>query len=196
MHQVPNLLSAARLLLAPLFLWLYLDTIFLLKILGLTIFFVAAITDFFDGFIARKYQIETPLGTFLDPLADKFLTFAGFICLPFIHPGQFPWWAIGLIIFRDVFVTLLRLWANKKNMEMETRYMAKLKTMVQMIFLYVFLVLGLFLGSGHFIGRIVSGFFSTNIPYFLMITVTFITVYSGIEYVMANRRLFSSSPTS
>src|SRR5690625_8013345 len=95
------------------------------------VFTIAALTDAFDGYLARKHKVESKLGGFLDPLADKFLTIAGFICLPFLDPTQFPWWAIILIVLRDIIVTALRLFASSKNLFMETRSPATLKTPIQ-----------------------------------------------------------------
>ncbi|HBQ61175.1 MAG TPA: CDP-diacylglycerol--glycerol-3-phosphate 3-phosphatidyltransferase, partial [Balneolaceae bacterium] len=136
MKHVPNILSSLRIILAPIFLFMYVQDELIWRSLSIAVFATAAVTDFFDGKIARRYNLESKLGIFLDPLADKFLTFAGFLCLPFLDPEQFPWWAVSLIVIRDVGVTLLRLYTNRKNITLETRFTAKAKTMVQMIFLY------------------------------------------------------------
>lgn len=98
MHRIPNILSSIRILLSPVFLVLFFQDEFLWKAIGLAVYIIAAITDYFDGYYARKYKTESDFGVFLDPLADKFLTFSGFFVLPFIDPVQFPWWAIILII--------------------------------------------------------------------------------------------------
>ncbi|NBC02995.1 MAG: CDP-diacylglycerol--glycerol-3-phosphate 3-phosphatidyltransferase, partial [Bacteroidetes bacterium] len=92
------MLSGFRLLLAPIFLYLFIQDQIFWRAISLVIFFIAAATDFIDGYIARRFNAESDFGVFLDPLADKFLTFAGFICLPFLDPSQFPLWAILLIV--------------------------------------------------------------------------------------------------
>ena len=125
---------------APVFLLLYIQDDLWLRGISLAIFAVAALTDFFDGYIARKYRVESKFGIFLDPLADKFLTIAGFVCLPFLSPDQFPWWAIILIVIRDLGITGLRIFADRKNLTMQTRSSAKAKTAIQMIYLYAALL--------------------------------------------------------
>jgi CDP-diacylglycerol---glycerol-3-phosphate 3-phosphatidyltransferase len=179
---------------APIFLFMYLQDELVWRSLSIAVFAVAAVTDIFDGYIARTYDVESPAGVFLDPLADKILTFAGFICLPFIDPVQFPWWAIGFIVARDVVVTLLRVYADHKNIPMETRKSAKMKTLLQMIFLYVALLIGVFLQADIMFSSHVHALMDTFIMGWLMILVVVVTVYTGIEYLYVNRHLFTSKP--
>lgn len=192
MQKVPNILSAFRLLLAPIFLYLFIQDQVFWRALSLFIFFIAAATDFIDGYIARRFNAESDFGVFLDPLADKFLTFAGFVCLPFLDPEQFPVWAVALIVIRDVTVTVLRIYANRKGITMETRKTAKIKTALQMMYLYAALIFGmLMLFRGRF-GEIIQDILQSNVFYFGLILVTIVTLYSGIEYLVVNRSLFSS----
>lgn len=190
MKNLPNILSALRIVLAPVFLYMYLQGGLVWGGLSILVFTIAAITDFFDGHYARKYQIETPLGVFLDPLADKFLTFSAFIVLPFVDPTQFPWWAVIAIIIRDVFMTTLRIYAKRKKILMKTRYTAKTKTTIQLVFLYIALLLGLFQGTGNIVATWAEIILDTGIMFYLMMFVTFITVYSAVEYVFANKNIF------
>ena len=157
-------------------------------ILSIVVFTIAAITDYFDGHYARKHQIETSLGVFLDPLADKILTFSAFVVLPFIDPNQFPWWAIIVIIVRDVFMTVLRIYVNRNHIEMATRSFAKTKTTIQL----VFLLIGVFYGTDNIIGTIGEYILHTGVMFWLMMFVTFITVYSALEYIVANKSIFTS----
>lgn len=182
-----------RLLLAPLFLYLFIQEDLWIRGFSLIIFTIAALTDAFDGFLARKYKVESRLGAFLDPLADKFLTFAGFVCLPFLDPVQFPWWAIVLIVVRDVTVTALRMFASSKSIVMETRSTAKLKTAIQMGYLYVALLSGFLLLLDGGIGDWVRMIYEWNIFYWGMVAVAVITVYSGLEYLVTNRNLFKQN---
>ena len=181
---------------APLFLFLFIQEDLLLRGISLIVFAVAAITDAVDGYLARKYDVESEVGIFLDPLADKFLTFAGFVCLPFLDPSQFPWWAVILIVLRDVAITLLRIYTKRKNITLETRNTAKVKTAIQMAFLYITLLTGFLLLFGGSFGESIQSVFSTNIFYWGMMIVTAITVYSGIEYVVVNRKILGSEPSS
>ncbi|TVR29493.1 MAG: CDP-alcohol phosphatidyltransferase family protein [Balneolaceae bacterium] len=175
---------------APIFLLLFIQEDILLRGISLFVFLIAALTDYFDGYYARKYEIETDFGIFLDPLADKFLTFAGFVCLPFLDPSQFPWWAVALIVLRDITITGLRIYANRKGIIMETRIMAKAKTAIQMGFLYVALLFGFFILFDGWLGETVRNIFDLNIFFWAMMAVVAITVYSGIEYLVVNRDLF------
>lgn len=193
MHRLPNILSSVRIILSPIFLFLWFQDEFLLKLLGLVVYIIAAVTDYFDGYYARKYEVETTLGIFLDPLADKFLTFSGFFVLPFIDAEQFPWWAIGVIIFRDVVITIFRVYTNRKKQPMITRFTAKAKTTIQMIFLYLGLVVGLFQNVDFFLGDWVRLLLETDILLYLLIFVASVTLYSGIEYIVVNKSVFKKS---
>lgn len=187
MHRLPNILSGVRIVLAPVFLFLFFQDDFVMKAIGLGVYIVAAITDYYDGYFARKYKVFSDFGAFLDPLADKFLTFSGFIVLPFIALDQFPWWAIILIIIRDTIITILRVYMKRKKVNMQTRFTAKIKTTIQMVFLYIGLAVGLFQGVDFFAGVWVDWILGTDILLYLMIFVTGVTVYSGIEYLVVNR---------
>lgn len=192
MQNLPNILSALRILLAPVFLVMYLQDELVWRSLSIAIFAIAAVTDYFDGYIARTYNVESDSGVFLDPLADKVLTFAGFICLPFLDPGQFPWWAVIVIMIRDIGITVLRVHFDRKGVVMETRYTAKLKTLIQMIFLYISLLIGVFLQSEILFSTHVEAFLETGVMYWLMMLVTALTVWSAIEYLFVNRKLFQA----
>jgi CDP-diacylglycerol---glycerol-3-phosphate 3-phosphatidyltransferase len=190
MKQLPNILSVLRIILAPIFFYMYIQDELLWRSLSVAVFTTAAVTDFFDGYIARHYKAESATGVFLDPLADKFLTFAGFICLPFLDSAQFPWWAVGLIVLRDVAVTVFRIYANKKNLPIQTRFTAKLKTMLQMIFLYVVLLAGVFIQADIMLSGSIREIFESGIFGWAMILIVIITVYSGVEYFFINKKLF------
>lgn len=161
------------------------------RALSVGIFAVAVVTDFFDGYLARLYSAQTEYGVFLDPLADKFLTFAGFICLPFLDPSQFPWWAVGVIVFRDVFVTAMRILADYRNVSMDTRLTAKFKTLSQMFFLYLVLLVGVFIETDVWLSEYCRQLMESGVLGWLMIAIVVLTLYSGIEYVFINRSIFS-----
>jgi CDP-diacylglycerol--glycerol-3-phosphate 3-phosphatidyltransferase len=95
------------------------------------IFFIGAVSDYFDGWLARNFNQESKLGKFLDPLADKFLTTAAFIIFYFLD--IVPIWPIIIIIIRDFGTTFFRLF--DKNNQIKTSYFAKLKTSFQMLFI-------------------------------------------------------------
>jgi len=108
---VPNLLSAFRILLVPLFIWTFLER---KTIEPLVIFFIAAISDLFDGFIARHLHQRSRLGTILDPAGDKLLTAASYILLtlPGIGgPNRVPLWLTIIVFARDLMIVGGVLWA-------------------------------------------------------------------------------------
>lgn len=179
-----------RLLLAPVFFVLYIQDAVVWRALSIAVFAVAVFTDYIDGYIARQYKMQSPSGVFLDPLADKFLTFAGFICLPFIDPQQFPWWAVAVIIIRDIVVTCMRVVADYRNMEMTTRYVAKVKTMSQMLFLYLVLMTGVFISTNVQLSIYAEKLMATGILGWILLAVAVLTVYSGLEYIYLNREIF------
>jgi CDP-diacylglycerol--glycerol-3-phosphate 3-phosphatidyltransferase len=160
------------------------------RALSIGVFAVAVVTDFFDGYIARLYSAETEYGVFLDPLADKFLTFAGFICLPFIDAGQFPWWAVAVIVFRDILVTGMRILADYRNLSMDTRLTAKIKTLSQMFFLYLVLIIGVFVETDVWLSVYSIQLLQSGILGWGMIAIVVLTLYSGIEYIYINKNIF------
>lgn len=157
--------------------------------LSVAVFAVAAVTDYFDGLIARQYGVKSNVGVFLDPLADKFLTFAGFICLPFISE-QFAWWVIGLIFARDISITIMRIIADRRGFKMKTSNSAKIKTAVQMGFLYVTLLIGVFIKTDIMVGDFSRYILDTGVFGILLYVVMLITIYTGFEYVMMNKNIF------
>ena len=184
---LPNILSALRIVLAPVFLVMYLQPEIVWRSLSIAVFATAAVTDFFDGYIARTYHAESSSGIFLDPLADKMLTISGFICLPYLSPNIFGWIPVGLIILRDIGTTFLRLWADYHKREMKTRYTAKVKTMIQMLFLYIVLLMGVFSMSTIQLGQVCRLALESPVLTWLLWAVAVLTVYTGIEYVVVNR---------
>lgn len=195
MDKIPNILSTVRLIMAPVFLLLFIQEDILWRGISLVVFAVAAITDAVDGYVARKYDVESEFGIFLDPLADKFLTFAGFVCLPFLDPDQFPWWAIAVIVIRDISITVLRIFTSRRNVTLATRSTAKIKTAIQMGFLYIALLFGFLMLFGGEFGSMVRTVFQLNLFYWGMMAVVIITVYSGVEYLAVNRKLLFSGAT-
>lgn len=182
-------------MLTPVFFIMYMVNDPYIRLASLVIYTFAALTDFFDGHYARKYGLESSLGVFLDPLADKILTFSAFIVLPTLNSHVFPWLPIIAIVIRDVIVTVMRVVATQRGMDMKTSYSAKVKTFIQMGFLYVSLVLGLAIALPNFLGNLARMFFFHEHGYmtYALYLVALITVYTGIEYIVQNRKLFQRS---
>ena len=137
--NVPNILSLARIILTPLFIILLLFADFkMAKVFALLVFAIAAITDAYDGYLARKYNQITPEGKFLDPLADKILVLSAFISFAFIIIIDF--WMVGIIIFRDLFVTGLRFIISGRGFEFVTLKLSKYKTAFQLTIIILTLI--------------------------------------------------------
>lgn len=189
-QNIPNILTSSRIVLTFVFLALYLSNSLEYRLIGIVIFGIAALTDFFDGYFARAYKVSSPLGVFLDPLADKFLTISGFVTLVLVFPKWFPWWAILLILFRDIFLTGFRMWAERDGAALVTRNSAKLKTVFQMVFLFLALISGAFRKLDTPLFDLSNWFFTSYALTYLLYFVTFLTVYTGLEYLYINRNRF------
>jgi CDP-diacylglycerol--glycerol-3-phosphate 3-phosphatidyltransferase len=138
--NLPNVLTVTRLVLVPLFLFCLFaedgtDTTWRLVASG--VFAVAALTDRYDGRIARKRGLVTNFGKVADPIADKALTGAALIGLSIL--GQLPWWVTVVILVREIGITLLRL-AILKYQVVPASQGGKLKTLVQMIAIGLYLL--------------------------------------------------------
>ncbi len=185
---IPNQLTITRIILTPIFAFFFLvDNITLNKI-SLIVFLVAALTDWYDGWLARKFNYISDLGKFLDPLADKILTSTAFFC--FVVIGMLDFWMVLIIVIRDLLVTLLRIYGQLKNRTFSTSYLAKVKTSLQMIFLYYLLLVyvGIEKGLFQFIDKSYADIFLNNeLIFYTMILITFLTIYTGVEYLYTNR---------
>ncbi len=103
------------------------------EFVGLGVFLLAALTDFLDGFIARRQQAVTRLGKLLDPAADKILTSAAFISLVEMNPEVTPAWMVVVLIARDFAISSLRGFAASEHLVMAAIPSAKVKTTMQII---------------------------------------------------------------
>ncbi len=140
------------------------------------LFVVASITDFFDGYIARKYQMITTMGKFLDPIADKIIVNSAMILL--IPIGRIPAWIVAITIIRDLMVDVIRSIASSEGIYIQASRLGKQKTVAQIIAVTALIIHYPFLGfNAHVVGTVV-------------LYVAFIfTIYSGIDYLV---KLFQS----
>ena len=136
--------------------------------LSLAVFIIASLTDFVDGYIARRYNQTTDLGKFLDPLADKLITIAAMVM--FCEWGVFPAWALMLVLTREFAVTGLRLIAVQKGTVIAAGWSGKVKTASTMVGLCAMMAL--------------PGIDILNWVVIVLIVAT--TLYSGIEYFIQN----------
>ena len=192
---IPNQLTALRILLVPVFVVLLLQDDPWLKLFGVLVFAVASLTDIYDGYHARKYGVETRLGAFLDPLADKLLITAAFLL--YVWMGYLVLWMVVLVVVRDVVITALRIYAEYKNKPVVTSVEAKYKTVVQNVFVYVIMVLMLMKEaafSGKSVAVMISRFLVSDNLYYVMLAVTVFIVYTGISYLVSNWKIYFQKP--
>lgn len=132
--NLPNKLTVLRVVLIPFFVAALMaqgGTNETMRIVAAVIFIVASLTDLLDGKIARKYNLVTNFGKFMDPLADKLLVCSALIC--FIELGQVPAWMVILIISREFIISGFRLVASDNGVVIAASYWGKFKTTFQMI---------------------------------------------------------------
>lgn len=146
---LPNLLTVARIFMVPLL------VVFLLTrytLVGLSIFIVASLTDWFDGYLARRRKEITTLGQLLDPVADKLLISAAFISL--VELGLAPAWMVVIIIGRELAVSGLRIIAADQGVKIPASSLGKYKTTVQMITVVPLILGPRFLGEYFVVGKV------------------------------------------
>lgn len=190
MKYLPNVLTIFRIVATPFVLLLLLTDYFFedrlwARLLALALFVFAAISDYWDGRLARTYGLRSRLGQFLDPLADKVLVLGTFVALALLLPDIVPWWAVGLIAFRDVMVTGLRSWAEAKGKTIHTSGLAKTKTTFQLTFIIatlLLLTLRLLPAPLEAVAAFADWFFETPFLYWLLVLVVFVTVLTGVLY--------------
>jgi CDP-diacylglycerol---glycerol-3-phosphate 3-phosphatidyltransferase len=137
--NVANALTVLRLAFVPVFVFFLLKGGTLDRIIAFILFVAASFTDFLDGRLARKHGLITDFGKIADPIADKALTGSALITLSYL--GELPWWVTGVILFREVGVTLLRFWVIRRGVIPASRG-GKLKTLLQVVAIGLYILPG------------------------------------------------------
>lgn len=190
-----NKLTIVRILLIPVMISvLYIDALVIdTEFLNMTVqqiifaglFILASLTDFLDGYIARKYNQITTFGKFLDPIADKVLVFTALLYLMVQMPDRVAIWGVMVIIVREFLVTGVRLIAVEHGKVIAASHLGKYKTLTTMLAIIMFLFndFGLTLIHPNLV-------WVTNIVYYIAI---FFTVWSGFDYLYKNREIILES---
>ncbi len=187
---LPNQLTVLRIILTPIFLFFFLYENQVLKEISLIVFLVAALTDWYDGWLARKFNYITSWGKFWDPLADKILTSSAFF--GFAMVGLIANWMVWIIILRDLLITLLRVYSDYRGFSFRTSVYAKIKTVLQMIFLYYLLIFFVLSKNDWFqsnFSNVISLLLDEDLLFFLSLFITAITFFTGLQYIFANKNL-------
>ena len=185
MMSLPNILTFLRILLTPIFIICLFGEFEQAKMWALSIFVIASITDAYDGYYARKNNLVTDAGRFLDPLADKILVSSAFISFAIMNLIDF--WMVGLIIFRDLFVTGLRLIMTRNGFTMMTSKIAKSKTLVQIaIIIFTLLFLSIKGYNEPFFHFFIDFIKEYQLIYYLTLLTALFTIYTGLSYIQDN----------
>ena len=183
--NLPNKLTVVRVLMIPFFVWFMLPSLggemAASKWIALAIFCIASLTDLLDGKIARKYNLVTNFGKFMDPLADKLLTCSAFICL--VELQMIPSWVVIIIIAREFAITGLRTLAASDGIVIAASKWGKAKTISQMIAIIALLLVNWPVMA--FPALLLFG----NIMVYVALALTLI---SGIDYFRLNKGVFRS----
>jgi len=189
--NLPNKLTLFRVLLIPVFIVFMLVPMFGYEAcaqgspasyIALGIFVVASITDFFDGIIARRRNLVTDFGKFMDPLADKILCCSALICLVGVNANllvEMPVWGTILIIAREFIISGFRLIASDNGVVIAASYWGKFKTLFQMLLIGLLIV--------QFPGEVAK-----IITYIVLWVAIALTVISLIDYIIKNRKVLKT----
>ena len=175
--NTPNKLTVARMIIVPFL------VVFLLtgwggdanRYISLALFVVASVTDWFDGYLARKNNLVTNFGKFMDPLADKLLVCSAMICM--IELNRLPAWFVIIIIVREFIISGFRLIAAENGIVIAANYWGKFKTASQMIMIILLIL--------HF-----DGIFVTLEQLFIWLSLA-LTIISLITYIWQNKSVLS-----
>ncbi len=188
--NLPNKLSLLRVILVPLFVAVmcipsaevFAANEMLFRIIAAVLFALTAFTDMLDGHIARKYNLITDFGKFIDPLADKFMVFGAMLAIlyrfDYIRP-LFVWAAL-IVIFRELAITSMRLIVvNKSGTVVAAAWLGKVKTVTQIICIVTVLIEPIIIPKGNFFGDY------NILSYVTIAAMTVMTLWSGIDYMKA-----------
>ncbi|MCK5235719.1 MAG: CDP-diacylglycerol--glycerol-3-phosphate 3-phosphatidyltransferase [Deltaproteobacteria bacterium] len=169
--SIPNILSLFRIGMSPVLILMLLSPGKLLSLVSGVVFLLVCLTDWLDGYLARRLQAVTTLGKFLDPLADKLLIMTALIML--IPLDRAPAWMVALIIGREIAITGLRTIALEEKMVIAASVAGKAKTVTQIIAIVPLLIHFQYFGINfHLIGS------------YVLWVALFLTLYSGAEYFL------------
>ena len=167
--NLPNTITLLRISIVP-FLFILLSSpgeFWSLVLAGL--FVIASVTDFFDGYLARKYQQITTMGKFLDPIADKIIVNTAMILM--IPIGRIPAWIVAITIIRDLIVDVIRSIASAEGIYIQASILGKQKTVAQIVAVTALMIhYSIFGVNAHAVGMVI------------LYVALFLTVYSGVDY--------------
>ncbi|MDD5712768.1 MAG: CDP-diacylglycerol--glycerol-3-phosphate 3-phosphatidyltransferase [Smithellaceae bacterium] len=169
--NLPNTITMLRITMVPVLFFLLLSPGRLWSLVIAGLFVVAALTDLLDGYIARRFQIVTTMGKFLDPIADKLVINTAMIMM--IPIGRIPAWVVAIIIIRDFVVDGIRSIASSEGIVIHASALGKQKTLCQVFAISALIIhYPLFGADAHIVGT------------FMIYVALVLTVYSGMDYFL------------
>ena len=185
----PNQLTLLRIVLTPVFLAFLFASNPSLHQVALYVFILAMLTDWYDGWVARRWGYITRWGAFLDPFADKVIISAALFAFAIL--GFVPFWTVWIIVGRDIIITFLRSYAEYKGRPFDTTRFAKTKTFLQFVALYYILLLVVAQDTPSIrsrFGQTIDTLLDRSILYPLMVVIAVITLWTGVIYLLDNRK--------
>ena len=191
--NLPNKLTVFRTICIPFFVFFMLASFVPCNyLIALIVFIIASLTDLFDGKIARKYNLITNFGKFMDPLADKLLVCSALICLDVLYKDVIFTASVIIIISRELFISGFRILAADQNIVLAAGWWGKVKTVLQMVMTIVMIV---YLQVKDWNFKWMPSEVMTGAAIFiqvLVIATLFFTVFSMIDYVIKNKEVLKN----
>lgn len=187
--NLPNKLTIVRIILAPLFLVLLVINFPHHYLAAMIVFIVASLTDMLDGKIARKYNLITNFGKFMDPLADKMLVHAAFIGFLYLGIGRGMLWVNFILLTREFLVTSVRYMAATNGKVVAADIWGKMKTVVQMAAVISTLFFEWLIGLGFVSDGVAFGL--RIFDDVLLWAAAVLSVISGANYLIKNKEFFA-----
>ena len=169
--NLPNKITVARIIMVPVFIWVLLSGIENSRLIAAGIFIIASITDFVDGYLARKYGLITDFGKLMDPMADKILVASALIAL--VQVGRISVWPVVIILAREFLITSFRSLAASKGLVIAASIWGKIKTNTQ-----IFAIILLLLTNSRYADAV------------LWVSVAS-TILSAVDYIGKNKKVIA-----
>lgn len=195
--NVPNILTVIRILMIPILIVLFFVEFEGHRLAAALVYFFACLTDFFDGYLARKNNLVTNFGKFIDPIADKMIIACSLVAICVVDPIVEPAWVYKiviavctmLILSRELMISVFRTIAADKKVVLAADMFGKIKTLVQMMALFALLPVTDFVVWNELAGIV---FFYGGV--ILLSLATILTVTSGVHYIIKNRVVLEDTP--
>lgn len=172
--NLPNKITMIRIILIPFFVFFMLtDFVPYSQYIAAAVFIIASLTDTLDGYLARKYNLVSNFGKFVDPLADKLLVCSALVCFVALPDNPMPAWGVIVIISRDFIISGFRLVASDAGVVIAASWWGKIKTVVQMLMSILLIV--------NFDGEIIN-----IVEYVFIYAAILLTVVSLVDYLWKN----------